>query len=215
MAGIPSLLRLEEHRALSGITLAGSVLDLGGDTHSGYMSRMRGEFSTTTLNMDQRTQPDILHDLEKPLPIADTTYDGVVLMNVLEHVFEYRQLLSESARVLRSGGRMVVVVPFLFPVHPSPQDYRRFTAEALRREFEFLGLKIVDMRALGGGVFSARYVMIDRLLPKLLRFINFYTFRYLAYAGDALFARLANVAKKKYNPEDYALGYCATVQKPL
>ena len=38
MFSVPSLLRLEEHRAFSNIALSGKVLDLGGDKNSEYTS---------------------------------------------------------------------------------------------------------------------------------------------------------------------------------
>lgn len=128
---IPSLLRVEEHNALAGITLSGRVLDLGGDKHSEYLRFFNGTFETTTLNLSEAVQPDIVHDLEQPLPIADGLYDHVLLINVLEHIFDYRALLRETVRVVKLGGSVVVVVPFLFPVHPSPNDYHRFTSSAL------------------------------------------------------------------------------------
>ena len=74
--------------------------------------------SMTVLNLDAHAQPDVFADLEQPLPFADRSFDTVLAMNVLEHVYRYEQLLRESFRVLRSGGgdhRGSV----LFQVHPS------------------------------------------------------------------------------------------------
>jgi SAM-dependent methyltransferase len=209
----PSLLRLEEHRALSQMVLSGRVLDLGGDKKSNYLQFFQGRFETTTLNMSEDARPDIMHDLEKLLPIEDASYDHTLLINVLEHIFNYRALLGEAKRVTRSGGSVVIVVPFLFPVHPSPEDYHRFTASALQKECEALGLQVASIETLGRGVFSARYVLLDRLLPKPLRLLSFYTLRYITYGADALFASLAKALGKKYDPREYALGYCLVAHK--
>jgi len=214
MFSVPSLLRLEEHKALSGITLSGSVLDLGGDKNSEYLRFFKGTFETTTVNLNEKTRPDILHNLEEPLPVADSLYDHVLLCNVLEHIFEYRALLREAVRVLKPGGSMVIVVPFLFPLHPSPEDYRRFSAPALYKEMEILGLQGISIKVLGGGVFRARYLLLDRLLPRPVRFFNFYTCRYVAQALDVIAETLARALGKKYNKDDYALGFCATAKKP-
>jgi SAM-dependent methyltransferase len=213
MAGIPSLLRLAEHRALAHVTLNGAVLDLGGDTNSEYLSFIQGSFTPTRVNFDPKTKPDIMHDLEQPLPVSNATYDGAVLFNVLEHIFEYRALLEESIRVLKPGGTILIVVPFLFPVHPSPDDFHRFTGSTLRKELERLGMQEIVIVPLGGGVWSARYLMLDRLLPKPLRLINFYTFRHLAEFFDRAMVSLANMSGKKYDPAHYALGFCVTATK--
>lgn len=46
----------------------------------------------------------IWHDLNEPLPIANASYDIVILADVLEHVFLAEELLIEIKRVLKSGG---------------------------------------------------------------------------------------------------------------
>jgi SAM-dependent methyltransferase len=209
---ILTLLRRAEHEALSGVTLSGSVLDLGGEKGAGYLSYIKGSFTTTAVNLDSQN-PDVIHDLEKPLPIPDASYDHVLLINVLEHIYDYKNLLKEAARVLKPGGSLVVVVPFLFPVHPSPGDYRRFTDEALRRELEALALSDVRIEPLGSGVFAARYVMLDRLLPGFLRAARYYLCGVFVPYLDSTFTRLACVLGKQYQPSDYALGYLAVAQK--
>ncbi len=210
---IPSLLRLAEHKALSAVSLTGKVLDLGGEKKSAYPSYIGGIFSTVVLNLDPAGKPDIVHDLEMPLPIASEAYDGVLLINVLEHVYNYRQLLAEAVRVLKSDGTLVVVVPFLFPVHPSPKDFHRFTAEALRAECSRLSLTDVRIEVLGSGVFAAQYLLVDRLMPLPVRVLYYFSVRYFVALFDAVFTHLARLFGKKYDPAHYALGYCLTAKK--
>ena len=213
MFEIPSVLRKAEHNALSRITLTGAVLDVGGSKKSAYQRLFRGLYTLTTVNIDPNALPDITADLENPLPIREATYDAVLLINVLEHIFEYRQLLLESVRVLKPGGILVVVVPFLFPIHPSPRDFHRFTEYALRRKCGRIGLKSITIEVLGRGVFSVRYLLLERLMPLPLRLIGHFSIRFLALSFDIAFNRLARLFGKKYTFEDYALGYCLTARK--
>ncbi len=210
---VPSLLRSAEHKALGTITLSGTVLDIGGDAKSAYRSLFGGEHSFTTVNLDTKTTPDIFHDLEEPLPIGDSTYDHVLLINVLEHIYNYRQLLSESVRVLRPHGTVSIVVPFLYPIHPSPNDFWRYSKETLVRECSAVGLSVTQVTALGGGVFSVRYLLLERLLPFPCRFVGFYTLRPLAQVLDIVFTKIARALGKKYNPEEYALGFLVHATK--
>jgi SAM-dependent methyltransferase len=55
---------------------------------------------------------------------------------VLEHVFETERAVRNLHRALAPGGRLIVAVPFAFPLHDEPHDYYRFTRHALRRMLE-------------------------------------------------------------------------------
>ncbi len=208
---IPTLLRSAEHKALSHLTLAGSILDLGGDTRSKYRDCIQGDHTFTTVNFDQRTTPSIFHDLEQPLPIQDHSYDHVLLINVLEHIYAFHQLLGEAARVVRPGGSIIIVVPFLFPLHPSPNDYWRFSAQALQKECEKQRLVVQTITPLGSGVCAARHVMLERLLPFPIRALLFLV-RPLIVLVDLVFAFIAKAFKKKYQQSDYALGFLVCAQ---
>lgn len=213
MSSTPSLLRQAEHEALSRITLSGKVLDLGGENGAEYLSCMQGECAVTSVNLEE-TKPDIVHDLEKPLSLPDASYDHVLLINVLEHIFNYRQLIAEAARVVAPGGSVVIAVPFLFPIHPSPHDYWRFTAEALEEECRRAGLRVETVTPLGRGVFSVRHLMLDRLLPGPIRFISHYTARYVTWVLDRVFSLLARLLGKRYSAAEYPLGYVVVAWKP-
>jgi MPBQ/MSBQ methyltransferase len=45
------------------------------------------------------------------LPFEANTFDIVTLWNVLEHVPDYKRLLSQAHKVLRPGGRMYIICP--------------------------------------------------------------------------------------------------------
>lgn len=45
------------------------------------------------------------------LPFQDNAFQVITLLNVLEHVPDYRVVLAEAVRVLRPGGRLFVVCP--------------------------------------------------------------------------------------------------------
>lgn len=88
-----------------------------------------------------QASPDVFADASS-LPIADDAVDTVVMLEVLEHVSRPRAALVEVARVLRSGGKLLLSIPFLYPVHDAPHDYQRFTIHGLARELEAAGLRI-------------------------------------------------------------------------
>jgi SAM-dependent methyltransferase len=208
-----TILRQAEHAALKDFPLSGLVLDLGGDARSEYRNLFSGDYTITTVNIVPEAEPDILADLEKPLPIETASYDAVLLINVLEHVFEYRALLSECARVLRPGGKIVIIVPFLFPYHASPNDFHRYSAETLARALGIAGFTDAKVIPLGTGVFSARVVLTERLLPGAFQNIVGLVSHPVARVLDRSFTFFARMLRKKYHPTDYALGFFASAER--
>ncbi len=208
-----TILRAAEHAALRTLTLTGNVLDLGGDTRSEYRTLIQGNFTITTANIDEKTKPDLIVDLEQSLPVADGSYDAVLLINVLEHIFNYRDLLAESVRALRPGGTLVIVVPYLFPYHPSPNDYYRFSKVTLEKLLAHVGAKSQQITPLGSGVFAARWLFLERLIPSALQDALGLVMHPLVHMLDELLMSLARGSGKLYQPSDYALGFLVTATK--
>jgi len=48
---------------------------------------------------------------DSPLPFPDGSFDAVVSDSAIEHLFFYREALAECVRVLRPGGRLIVLLP--------------------------------------------------------------------------------------------------------
>jgi uncharacterized protein YbaR (Trm112 family)/SAM-dependent methyltransferase len=73
------------------------------------------------------------------LPFLDSSFDGVVIEVVLEHIRDPERVISEIHRVLKRSGYVYSVIPFIHPYHGYPGDYRRFSIEGvplLFRQFE-------------------------------------------------------------------------------
>lgn len=73
------------------------------------------------------------------IPLADGSFDGVVVQAVLEHVLQPEIVAREIQRVLREGGIVYADTPFMQQVHEGPYDFTRFTDSGHRylfRDFE-------------------------------------------------------------------------------
>lgn len=195
------------YKDLATVSLAGEVIDLGGSRKSAYLKNFKGTFNLTVADMADETK-DITVNLEHPFPIIDATYDHVLCINVLEHIFNYQNVLIETHRILKPGGQALFAVPFLIQVHPSPHDYWRFTNETLNRLFIEAGFSNVSVEPIGTGVCSAIVQMKSNLLHfHLLRRLA----NALAFAGDTLLTRLYK--KPTFSKEFYTLGYVIKANK--
>jgi SAM-dependent methyltransferase len=90
-----------------------------------------------------QVQADLAH-----LPFRDASIDGALCEMVLEHVREAEKARTEMRRVLRPGGRVFLALPFLWPFHGSPDDYRRWTLSGV--EAELAEYETIRMGVSGG-----------------------------------------------------------------
>jgi len=81
---------------------------------------------------------------------ADGHYDLVASFQVLEHVWDVGTYLREARRVLKRSGWLLLSTHGAWLYHPHPGDYRRWTAEGLRREVEAHGFRLVRISPVVG-----------------------------------------------------------------
>ena len=100
-----------------------------------------------TVQSIYHTRPDVYAEAGR-LPLVSACADGVLLFEVLEHVPDPAAAIAEIARVLRPGGKLLLSVPFLYPIHNAPYDFHRFTRYALLRLMHNHGLelKVLELR---------------------------------------------------------------------
>jgi SAM-dependent methyltransferase len=141
----------------------GLVLDIGAGT--GHAARYLDARKTRYLPTDLPTgrdpgdqtvstkgiRPCVLCD-GRALPLRDASVDAAMSHSVLEHVADVQGMLREAWRVLRPGGRLVVLVPFLFPFHGEPGDFRRWTTHGLGEELRAAGFTVERSERVGGSL---------------------------------------------------------------
>jgi len=89
------------------------------------------------INMEIYDYPstDVLA-IGQELPFADNTFDGVLSLAVLEHVDDPFLCARELLRVLKPGGKAMIVIPFLQAEHGYPSHFFNATRFGVRKLFE-------------------------------------------------------------------------------
>ena len=113
------------YRRMVDSCVPGRTLEIGGG--SGNLK----EFLPNVISTDVQTVPwlDVAADAQA-LPFTDCSFDNIVMLDVLHHIERPVLFFNEAARVLRPGGRVVMVEPMITPIswifynffHPEPVD---------------------------------------------------------------------------------------------
>lgn len=128
----------------------GSVLDIGAadrwiERHlSVGVDYVSLDYPSTGRDM-YGARPHVFADA-RHLPFPGGRFDGIVCLEVLEHVPDPAMVVGEIARVLKPGGVAWLSMPFLYPLHDAPYDFQRYTEYGLRRDVQRAGLEVVALR---------------------------------------------------------------------
>ncbi|NJN90196.1 MAG: class I SAM-dependent methyltransferase [Leptolyngbyaceae cyanobacterium RM2_2_4] len=106
----------------------GNTLELGGG--SGNFK----QFAPNVISTDVMPLPwlDAVADAQS-LPFENQSFDNIVLFDVLHHIENVSLFFNEALRVLRPGGRVIMMEPYISPVswlvyhflHPEPVDFKQ------------------------------------------------------------------------------------------
>jgi len=102
--------------ALSLINKEGlKVLELGTGNGELFEELEKGGFNVTGIDINikehLRKKNVIKHDLNNKLPFKNNTFDVVVGLEILEHLFNPYETMKEIRRVLKEGGCAVISMP--------------------------------------------------------------------------------------------------------
>ena len=64
---------------------------------------------------------------------------------VLEHVPEPQKVVDEIFRVLKPGGKVICLAPFIFPYHAYPKHYFNFSKDGLEHLFRAFSKRRIEM----------------------------------------------------------------------
>lgn len=134
-------------RELDGLTAGCAVMSVGSGGETGLLVKAICEargIELVEVDIDPARRPDVVADL-CDLPFGAGSFDGVLVLEVMEHVARPDEAVRQVQRVLRPGGKLVWSTPFLFPIHDEPHDFFRYTKYGLARMLDrFETVVIVD-----------------------------------------------------------------------
>ncbi len=192
-----SITRAFLNHRLSKDTLRGKTIDIGGGKNPDYLAFMKRTADTELISFDMKTGS--VSDFEKDtLPAADSSFDTVLFLNVMEHIFNHQHIASEVVRITQLQGQLIGFVPFLMWYHPDHRDFFRYTHEALDIILERAGAGERHIEAVAHGPLTAALQMFGQLLPSIVT-VGLFVF---TYALDSVYLKLKPNTKGRY-----ALGY--------
>jgi len=102
------------------------------------------------IGCDIEGEADIKMEIEKPIPLPDNSFDGVVSFQVLEQVWDLDWYLGECYRLLKPGGWLLLSTHGNWLYHPHPTDYRRWTKDGLSLEISSRGFRLETVNSVVG-----------------------------------------------------------------
>jgi SAM-dependent methyltransferase len=163
-----SIYRALQNQRLMQIKVSGKGIDLGAKSEkSSYYKFLQIAPNTQITFTDLYSEgPNIIKiDLESPFEIDDNSQDFLILMNVIEHLYNYENCTREACRILKPGHRLIGVVPFMHKIHPDPDDFFRYSESSLNRIFKNAGFSDIKIESLSIGPFTTSYSLIMPLIP--------------------------------------------------
>lgn len=182
----------------------GVVIDLGGGKNPSYERfwQIKPE-KFIRVDINKKTESNIVADLNKPLPFSDNFADVVFLFNVIYILENPTAVLKEINRILKPDGRLFLTSPFIFNEAKEPTDYRRLTSEGLEKLLKESGFNNFFIEPVGERFSAAVYLVIPFLLFWPIKFV-FYA---LAIGLDKI------IPKRLKLKQPCPIGYFVKAQK--
>lgn len=108
-----------------------TLLDVAPQAHKGareFWSRV----VIQTLDINPDGEADFTADICAHTGIPSGTFDFILCTEVLEHTLQPFHAVAEMHRILKTGGWLMLSVPFNFRIHGPLPDCWRFTEHGLR-----------------------------------------------------------------------------------
>lgn len=139
---------LAKHVADLAVNITGKTLDIGCGskpyTHLYQSNEYVGLEIDTPQNRVNKSA-DYFYD-GNTFPFDNETFDSVVANEVFEHVFNPDQFLSETLRILKPKGMVLLTMPFVWDEHEQPYDFARYSSFGIKSLLEKHGFEIVKQR---------------------------------------------------------------------
>lgn len=122
------------------------------------------------------------------VPLKSDSIDIVLSTQVLEHVEDVKFYLSECNRVLKKKGLLLLSTHGVWPYHPFPHDYHRWTAEGLVNELkkqDFICVSITPILGSYAAIIQFELLLMAESLIKT-GFLGNTLLKFLSMAGNGV-----------------------------
>ena len=145
------------------------------------------------------------------LPFRDAAFQAAINIVTLEHIRNPALALTEIARTLQPGGRILMAIPQDWEVHQAPHDYFRYTRYGIRHLAEQAGLRLTRVEPAGG-----YFRLLSRRLLNGLQFFKG-GWRWLLFLPAAVCLGPPALLLPLFDPLDkeknFTLGYICEAQR--
>ena len=210
-SGYSTELQTRKYIPLIQAHISGHVLDMGCGPVPYY--ELYADRTTSSTCVDRRQDPHVAQlldqvvDLNDPLPFPDSSFDSVLLTDVLAHMRRPWEVVQEIGRVLKPGGKVVITAPFVYWLCEYPHEYYHPTRFALEDLCQGAGLEVIHIEPYGGQA----DVLMDTLNKIMSGSFSNRVFRLLARSVELTGWIRRN---RERTQETYALGYSVVARKP-
>ena len=169
-----SLLRTFQILECLNLSLKGKSIEFGAvkDKKKNFSNFLRKKqfFHYSNIFTDKKNNI-FFNDLTRKLKIKNSSYNNILLFNVLEHLSDFKFTFKELNRIMKKNSYLIGSVPFLYQIHGAPKDYFRFTPQFFNLYFKKNNFKIIKLKCLGHGPFVACCSLIYPYIS-LIPFLN-------------------------------------------
>ena len=144
-------------------------------------------FHLKTIDINPDTKPDILHDI-CDYDFSNEKYDVVLIPEVLQAIRTPDKAIANMYSSLNYGGKIILTVPFIWPIVDRPYDFFRFTKYGMLYLLsDFNNVKVIELNSWTETIslLFIRHISFSNLSSKLLSpifiltSILFYPFMYI------------------------------------
>lgn len=135
------------------------ILDLGCGEKPYYHDVIKGDI--VCLDIRKTNPAHVVSDANKP-PFKPNSFDKVISVNLIYYLKNPFDVVERLHSILKKNGKLVLVLPFFYPIHDAPEDRYRFTEYGIRTllkgKFEIERLETI------GGIFNLPAVFFHSLI---------------------------------------------------